>query len=331
MITLKTPAGNSHAGLIGLGVYRPTRVVPNSEVIEAIDSSDEWIRERSGIIERRFAQSHETAASMGAIAAQNALDDAKIKAQDIDVVLVATFSHRFQTPSAAAEIAALIGANNASAFDISAACAGFCYGIGIADSLIRAGSAKNILVIGTEKLSDIINMSDRGTAFIFADGAGAVVVSPTSTQGIGPTIWGADGNARESIIMDPDLITAGKEGIPSLLTMQGQAVFRWAVGSMGDVCNQALAAAELDVSDLKAFVPHQANIRITDAIIKRINLPQHVVVARDIVTAGNTSAASIPLALHALRESGEIKKGEPFLMVGFGAGLAYASQVALAP
>ena len=331
MTNLNTPQTNSHAGLIGLGIYRPSKVVPNSEIVDAIDSSDEWIRERSGIIERRFASADETAASMGAIAAKNALVDAKLSADQIDVVLVATFSHRYQTPSAAAEVAATIGANNASAFDISAACAGFCYGIGIADALVRAGSAKNVLVIGTEKLSDIIDMTDRGTAFIFADGAGAVVVSKTDKQGISPTVWGADGNAHEAIIMQPDSVTAGKEGVPSLLTMQGQAVFRWAVGSMGDVCHQALEASGLTADELKAFVPHQANIRITDAIVKRFNFPQSVVIAKDIETAGNTSAASIPLALHALREAGQVKKGDPFLMVGFGAGLAFASQVALVP
>lgn len=331
MTKLKTPAPTSHAGLIGLGVYRPSRVVPNSEIVDAIDSSDEWIRERSGIIERRFAGPAETAASMGAAAAKNAIADAGLTVEQIDVVLVATFSHRYQTPSAAVEVAAEIGAVNASAFDISAACAGFCYGIGLADALIRAGNAKNILVIGSEKLSDITNMSDRGTAFIFADGAGAVVVGPTQEQGIGPTIWGADGTAREAIIMEPDLVTAGKQGVPSLLTMQGQAVFRWAVGSMGDVCQRALDAAEIETSDLKAFVPHQANIRITDAIVKRFNFPDSVVIAKDIQTAGNTSAASIPLALHALREAGQVKKGDPFLMVGFGAGLAFASQVALVP
>jgi 3-oxoacyl-[acyl-carrier-protein] synthase-3 len=331
MTNLNTPQTTSHAGLIGLGIYRPSRVVPNSEIVDAINSSDEWIRERSGIIERRFASADETAASMGAIAAKNALLDAKVSADQIDVVLVATFSHRYQTPSAAAEIAATIGANNASAFDISAACAGFCYGVGIADGLVRSGNAKNVLVIGTEKLSDIIDMTDRGTAFIFADGAGAVVVSKTDKQGISPTIWGADGNAREAIIMQPDSVTAGKEGVPSLLTMQGQAVFRWAVGSMGDVCHKALDASGLTAEELKAFVPHQANIRITDAIVKRFNFPQSVVIAKDIETAGNTSAASIPLALHALREAGQVKKGDPFLMVGFGAGLAFASQVALVP
>ncbi len=331
MTKIKIPATNLNAGLIGLGVYRPARVVPNSQIVDAIDSSDEWIQERSGIIERRFAEPAETVASMGAMAAKNALADAGLKAEQIDVVLVATFSHRYQTPSAAVEVAAEIGATNASAFDISAACAGFCYGVGLADALVRAGNAKYVLVIGAEKLSDIINMSDRGTAFIFADGAGAVVVGPTQEPGIGPTIWGADGTAREAIIMEPDLVTAGKQGVPSLLTMQGQAVFRWAVASMGDVCQRALDAADLKASDLQAFVPHQANIRITDAIVKRFSFPESVVIARDIQTAGNTSAASIPLALHALREAGQVKKGDLFLMVGFGAGLAYASQVALVP
>ncbi len=197
--------------------------------------------------------------------------------------------------------------------------------------MIRSGVAKYILLIGAEKLSEIVNFEDRGTAFLFADGAGAVIIGETKVQGIGPTIWGADGTQLDAIIMEPDVFTAEKTGNPSVLTMQGQQVFRWAVGQMGDACTQAMTAAGVSVADLAAFVPHQANNRITDALVKQLNLPDHVAIARDIQYSGNTSAASVPLALARLRENGEIKSGDLVLMVGFGAGLVHAAQVALVP
>jgi 3-oxoacyl-[acyl-carrier-protein] synthase-3 len=331
MITLNTPAPIAHAGILGLGVFRPERVVTNDEICLKIDSNDEWIQERSGIIERRHAGANEHVVSMATAAARKALADAGITAEQLDLVMVATVTHRYQTPSASVEVAAALGAVNAAATDTSAACAGFCYGLGIADGMIRSGVAKYILLIGAEKLSEIVDFEDRGTAFLFADGAGAVIVGPTEAQGIGPTIWGADGTQLEAIIMEPDVFTAERSGKPSVLTMQGQQVFRWAVGQMGDVCAQAMAAAGVTVNDLAAFVPHQANNRITDALIKQLSLPDHVAVARDIQYSGNTSAASVPLALDRLRENGEVKSGDLVLMVGFGAGLVHAAQVALVP
>jgi 3-oxoacyl-[acyl-carrier-protein] synthase-3 len=331
MIKLPVPDTSSHSAILSLGAYRPSRVVKNDELAARIDSSDEWIRERTGITERRFGGPDETIVTMGFEAAKQALEQAEINASDIDVVIVATFTHRYQTPSAAAEIAALIGATNASAFDIGAACAGFTYGIGLADSLIRSGSATNVLLVGTEKISDFTNFDDRGTAFLFADGAGAAIIGQSDLQGIGPTVWGADGSAREAIIMEPDTVTAGHQGVPSLLTMEGQRVFRWAVGSMGEVCDRALKAAGVTPDDIKAFVPHQANLRITDALVKRLKFPESVIIARDVTVSGNTSSASIPLALDALRQTGSVKSGDLVLMVGFGAGLAFAAQVALVP
>ena len=331
MITLNTPTPVAHAGILGLGVFRPERVVTNDEICQKIDSNDEWIQERSGIIERRHAGANEHVVSMATAAARKALADAGITADQLDLVMVATVTHRYQTPSASVEVAAALGAVNAAATDTSAACAGFCYGLGIADGMIRSGVAKYILLIGAEKLSEIVDFEDRGTAFLFADGAGAVIVGPTQAQGIGPTIWGADGTQLDAIIMEPDVFTAERTGKPSVLTMQGQQVFRWAVGQMGDVCVQAMTAAGVTVNDLAAFVPHQANNRITDALVKQLNLPDHVAVARDIAFSGNTSAASVPLALDRLRENGEVKSGDLVLMVGFGAGLVHAAQVALVP
>ena len=331
MITLNTPAPIAHAGILGLGVFRPERIVTNDEICLKIDSNDEWIRERSGIIGRRHANANEHVVSMATAAARKALADAGITAEQLDLVMVATVTHRYQTPSASVEVAAALGAVNAAATDTSAACAGFCYGLGIADGMIRSGVAKYILLIGAEKLSEIVDFTDRGTAFLFADGAGAVIIGPSQTQGIGPTIWGADGTQLDAIIMEPDVFTAEHTGKPSVLTMQGQQVFRWAVGQMGDVCTQAMAAAGVTVNDLAAFVPHQANNRITDALVKQLDLPDHVAVARDIQYSGNTSAASVPLALDRLRENGEVKSGDLVLMVGFGAGLVHAAQVALVP
>ena len=331
MITLNTPAPIAHAGILGLGVFRPERIVTNDEICLKIDSNDEWIRERSGIIERRHANANEHVVSMATAAARKALADAGITAEQLDLVMVATVTHRYQTPSASVEVAAALGAVNAAATDTSAACAGFCYGLGIADGMIRSGVAKYILLIGAEKLSEIVDFTDRGTAFLFADGAGAVIIGPSQTKGIGPTIWGADGTQLDAIIMEPDVFTAERSGKPSVLTMQGQQVFRWAVGQMGDVCTQAMAAAGVTVNDLAAFVPHQANNRITDALVKQLDLPDHVAVARDIQYSGNTSAASVPLALDRLRENGEVKSGDLVLMVGFGAGLVHAAQVALVP
>ena len=331
MIKLPTPDTSHRSTILSLGTYRPSRVVKNDELAVRIESSDEWIRERTGITERRFGGPDETVVTMGFEAAKQALEQAEINASDIDVVIVATFTHRYQTPSAAAEIAALIGATEASAFDVGAACAGFTYGIGIADALIRAGSASHVLLVGSEKISDFTNFDDRGTAFLFADGAGAAIIGQSDVQGIGPTVWGADGAAREAIIMAPDTVTAGQQGIPSLLTMEGQRVFRWAVGSMGEVCDRALIAAGVTPADIKAFVPHQANLRITDALVKRLKFPESVIIARDVTVSGNTSSASIPLALDALRQAGSVKSGDPVLMVGFGAGLAFAAQVALVP
>jgi 3-oxoacyl-[acyl-carrier-protein] synthase-3 len=318
---------------MSVGSYRPSRVVDNHEVAGPIDSSDEWIRERSGIIERRWASAEETVADMALAAAGKALANAGIGPEAVSMVLVATVTHPFQTPSAAAEVAHRLGARGAGALDVAAACAGFCYALGIADNLVRSGTSEYVLVIGVEKLTDFVSKTDRGTAFIFADGAGAVVVGPSDHPGIGPVVWGADGGQKDAITMTQswtDYRDHPSEQYP-VLTMQGQAVFRWAVGEMSKVCTEALVAAGITVDDLTAFIPHQANMRITDAMVRALKLPEHVVVARDIATAGNTSAASVPLALDRLVENGDVQSGGLALLIGFGAGLAYAAQVVELP
>ena len=333
MVAIKSPSPERHSKIMSVGVYRPRRSVPNSEIIAAIDSSDEWIKERSGIHARRIASDDESVVSMSVAAAKSALERAGISAEQLGAVICATVTYPFQTPSAATDIALQLGAPKVPAFDISAACAGFCYGVGIASDLVRAGTAEYVLLVGVEKLSDFTDPTDRGTAFIFADGAGAVIIGPSDTPGIGPMIWGSDATAREAIMMEPswvDLRDPDSIGWPDI-KMQGQAVFRWAVYQIAPVALEALSAAGISAEQLDAFIPHQANERIIDAMAKAMNLPERVAIARDIRNSGNTSAASIPLAMDALYQEGAIKSGDTALLIGFGAGLVYAAQVVQLP
>jgi 3-oxoacyl-[acyl-carrier-protein] synthase III len=325
--------GAQHARILGVGAYRPSRVVTNDEICEHIDSSDEWIRERSGIITRHFAAADESVVDMAAAASEKALAGAGVSADRVDAVIVGTVTHLWQTPSAAAELAFRLGTGTPAAFDISAACAGFSYGLAIAQDLIKGGSATHVLVVGVEKLSDLTDPTDRGTAFIFGDGAGAVVVGPSDVPAIGPVVWGSDGEQTEAIIQDtPWDVLRDDPGhkFPSL-RMSGPQVFRWAVYEMAKVAQQALDVAGITAADLDAFIPHQANMRITDAMMKQLALPDSVVVARDIAETGNTSAASIPLAMGRMLEEGQIKSGDVALIIGFGAGLVYSAQVVVVP
>lgn len=333
MATLASAPGVPHTRLLGLGSYRPRTVVPNSEIVEAIDSSDEWIQQRSGIRTRRIAAEDETVQMMAVAASRQALERSGIEASQIDCVLVATISHMFQTPAIATAIAHELGTDQAAAFDVSAACAGFCHGVAMAADMVRAGSAGHVLVIGVEKLSDITDDTDRGTAFIFADGAGAVVVGPSDVPGISPVVWGSDGEQYDLIRQREDWRDVVAADIPVIphLVMQGNAVFRWAAFTMAKVAQQALDRAGITVDDLDVFVPHQANMRITDAMARALKLPDRVRIARDIAEQGNTSAASIPLALDRMMAEGEAKSGDTALFIAFGAGLAYAAQVVTVP
>ena len=255
---IQTSKGSPNAAILGIGAYRPSRVIPNAEVIEAIDSSDEWIQQRSGIKQRRWAMPEETVQMMSVAASRRALEHAGIDARQIDTVVVATVSHMLQTPAIATAIAYELGTDQAAAFDISAACAGFCHGIALANDFVRAGSARHVLVIGVERLSDLTDVGDRGTAFIFADGAGAVVVGPSDSPGIGPVVWGSDGEQFDLIRQKEDwrdVIASGEPVIPHLI-MQGNPVFRWASYAMAKVGQQALDRAGITAVQLDCFVPH---------------------------------------------------------------------------
>jgi 3-oxoacyl-[acyl-carrier-protein] synthase III len=326
-------AGAPHAALLGLGAYRPRREVPNAEIVEAIDSSDEWIQQRSGIKSRRFAEPDESVQMMSVAASRIAIERAGIDPAQIDGVIVATISHLLQLPAVATAVAHELGLQRPVAFDISAACAGFSHGIALASDMIRGGSAKYVLVVGVERLSDLTDPTDRGTAFIFADGAGAAVVGPSEEPGIRPVVWGSDGEQFDLIRQREDwrdVLASDNPRMPHML-MQGNAVFRWAAFEMAKVAQEALDRAGITVDDLDVFVPHQANMRITDAMARALKLPPHVAIARDIADQGNTSAASIPLALDRLIEDGEAKSGDTALFIAFGAGLAYAAQVVTVP
>ena len=331
MSPITAPSGAAHARILGVGGYRPARVVTNEEICERIDSSDEWIRERSGIVTRRFAAPDESVVDMSVAAAGKAIAHAGIRPEEVGCIMLATVTHPLQTPSGAADVAHRLG-TTAAAFDISAACAGFCYGVGMANDMVRGGTAKYVVVIGCEKLSDFTDSYDRSSAFIFGDGAGAVVIGPSDTPGIGPTVWGSDGSQYDAITQRASWIDVRDHNVDfPMLTMQGQKVFRWAVWQMAPVAQRALDAAGIAAADLDAFIPHQANMRITDAMIKVLKLPEHVPVARDIAENGNTSAASIPLAMERMIESGEAKSGGTALLIGFGAGLVFAAQVVVLP
>ncbi len=337
MATIEAATGAPHAQILGIGAYRPSRVIPNSEVVEAIDSSDEWIQQRSGIKQRRWATPDETVQMMSVAAAREAIERAGIAPAQIDCVVVATVTHLLQTPAVATAIADELGTENAAAFDISAACAGFCHGISLGADMVRGGSAGHVLVIGVERLSDLTDLYDRGTAFIFADGAGAAVVGPSDTPAIGPVVWGSDGSQFELIRQKEDWRdVVGTPAVPGSgvmphLVMEGNPVFRWASFAMAKVGQQALDRAGIAVDDLDVFVPHQANMRIIDAMARSMKVPERVKIARDIAEQGNTSAASIPLALHRMIEEGEARSGDNALLIAFGAGLTYAAQVITVP
>jgi 3-oxoacyl-[acyl-carrier-protein] synthase-3 len=333
MVAIRSARGAEHAAILGIGAYRPSRIIPNSEVIEAIDSSDEWIQQRSGIKQRRFATPEETVQVMSVAAARTAIARAGIAPEQIDCVIVATVTHMYQTPAIATAIAHELGTNQAAAFDISAACAGFCHGVAMAADFVRAGSAGHALVIGVERLSDITDSTDRGTAFIFADGAGAAVIGPSDTPGIGPVVWGSDGEQFDLIRQREDwrdVLASDNPRMPHLV-MQGNAVFRWASFAMAKVGQQALDRAGVTLDELDVFVPHQANMRITDAMARAMKLPERVKIARDVAEQGNTSAASVPLALDRMIEEGDARSGDTALLIAFGAGLAYAAQVVTVP
>lgn len=332
---------NRYSKILGYGAARPDLIVTNDDIAGPINSSDEWIQQRTGIKTRHRASENISVTDLAVASAKDALKASGITGDQLDAVIVATVTHPYATPALATLVAEAVG-SKAPAYDISAACAGFCYGIAQADALVRAGTAQHVLVIGVEKLSDFIDNTERTISFLLGDGAGAAVVAASDTPGIGPTIWGSDGERWDAVGMTHSLLDIRNrdfianpvqedEKIWPTLRQDGQAVFRWAVWEMAKVAQQAIEAAGLTPEDLGALITHQANMRIIDQMVKTLKLPETVAVARNIECAGNTSAASVPLAAHQLLLDRPELSGKYALQIGFGAGLAYAAQVVQLP
>lgn len=321
---LRRRKGPPATRVLGIGSTQPDRVVTNHDLAELMDTTDQWIRDRVGIIERRFATEDELLVDMATEAGGKALADAGIAPSHVDTVIVPNCTMPSPIPNAAAQVAERIGVSAPGAFDLNAACAGFCYGLGVASDLIRAGSASQVLVIGAEKLTDVVDPTDRANAIIFADGAGAAVVGPAEQMGIGPVSWGSAGEHADTIYMREH----------RYIYQEGQSVFRWATTHIAPVAMDAVERAGLAPPDVDVLIPHQANLRIVEAIAKKLSasgMRDDIVVADDIKYSGNTSSASIPMALDHMRAEGRAREGDVVLAVGFGAGLSYAGQVMICP
>ena len=323
-----------HSRILGLGVYRPRNSVGNAEIAARLGLEEGWILKRSGIRQRGFAQPDEPLLLMAREAAARALASAGLEPAQIGCVVVATVTHLSQMPSLASHIVFELGAGDVAAFDVVAACAGFPYALAIASDMVKAGTADHVLVIGAERMTDIVDPADASTAFLFADGAGAVVVGASDRPRIGPVVWGSDGSRADAVGMTGYWDQALHDD-PSLpwprLGMQGWRVYRWAQSELASAARRAVEAAGLAIEDIDAFIPHQANLLITEELVKQLGLRKDVVVARDITASGNTSAASIPLAMEQLLAAGEVSSGMSALTIGFGSGLVYAGQVVEIP
>jgi 3-oxoacyl-[acyl-carrier-protein] synthase III len=325
---LRLPAIVPGARISGLGSVQPDNVVTNDDLAQRMDTDDQWIRERVGIQSRRIAEPDTSLVDMASEAGARAVKDAGLAPNEIDTVIVATCTMPNFIPNAAAQTAERIGIPAPGAFDLNAACAGFCFGVASAADLVRGGTSRHALVIGAEKLSDWLDWTDRSTAIIFADGAGAAVVSAAPDEGsvgIGPVAWGSAGDMAQAIRIKDET---------NALHQEGQAVFRWATTRIAPVALRAIELAGLTPADIDVFVPHQANLRIVEAVAKRLRVKgarADLRVADDIIHSGNTSSASIPLALDHMRADGRLRPGDTALLVGFGAGLSYAGQVVVIP
>lgn len=320
------------ARLTGTGRFNPPRVMSNTELESLVETSDEWIRTRTGIRERRIADDETGTADMGAGAARQALDEAGLAAEDIDLILVSTATPDRLLPSTACDIQALLGASNAGAYDFATACSGFLYGISMADGHISAGQAENVLVVCSEKMSAIVDWTDRSTCVLFGDGAGAAVVQPsTDERGILSSFMKSDGMLAEllyrpaggaRIPMDIDVLDQRQH----LVHMAGPEVFKSAVRSMCEAAEQALVRAGVSADEIDLLVPHQANMRIIEATARYANIPMDKVFI-NVDRYGNMSSASVPVALDEAREQGLIGEGSLVLMVAFGAGFTWAANV----
>ncbi|WP_328647107.1 ketoacyl-ACP synthase III [Amycolatopsis sp. NBC_00348] len=325
---MTTPHPGTRA--VSFGHYQPVRVVTNDELSAALGTSDAWITERVGVRTRHLAAPGESVADMATAAAGDALRRAGRTASDVDLVIVATCTAFDRMPSVAAQVAERLGIAEPGVFDLNAACSGFSYALAAADHAIRAGASQRAIVVGVDKMSDFLDWTDRSTCVIFGDGAGAALVEAADgidrIGGIGPVVWGSNPAKGQSITLG----SPGPHSLPATFRQEGAAVYRWATTALAPIARKACARAGIDPGDLGGIVTHQANTRIIAALARDIGA-RDAVVATDVAESGNTSAASIPLALSKLLERREIPAGAPVLLFGFGAGLTYAGQVITCP
>lgn len=321
-----------NAGIAGLGMCVPDRILTNTELAQTIDTNDEWIVSRTGIRERRVADAQTATSDLAVVAAENALADANIRAGDLDLVLCATTSGDYIWPATACVVQQRIGATWAAAFDLGAACSGFCYGLATAAGFIQSGAMRRILVIGADTLTKQLNWQDRGTCILFGDGAGAAVITPCSAdEGILASSLGADGSGIESVWIPaggtrtPDTHEVLEQKL-NCISMRGQEVYKFAVRIVPEVVEDALRKVCLHPADIDLLVLHQANIRIVESAAQRLNISMDKVVV-NLDRYGNTSAASVPLALAEAQQQGRIKRGDLVVTVGFGAGLTWAANI----
>ncbi|AJC56039.1 beta-ketoacyl-ACP synthase III [Streptomyces sp. 769] len=307
--------------ILALGHYQPSRVLTNDELAGMVDTDDAWIRSRVGIRTRHVAAPEETVDAMAAAAAEKALAAAGLATTDIDLVLVATCTATDRSPNTAARVAASLGLAAPATMDINVVCAGFTHALATADHAIRAGSATNALVIGAEKFTDVVDWTDRSTCVLVGDGAAAAVVTASPESGISPVLWGSVPEMGNAVRI---------EGTPARFSQEGQTVYRWATTQLPAIARKVCDRAGLRPEELAGVVLHQANLRIIEPVAERIGAV-NAVVARDVVDSGNTSAASVPLALAKLVERREVPAGAPVLLFAFGGNLSYAGQVVRIP
>ncbi|MFC0675869.1 beta-ketoacyl-ACP synthase III [Brachybacterium hainanense] len=304
--------------IIGTGFFQPERVLTNQELEAMVETSDEWIRQRTGIVTRRIAGEDDTVASMSAQAARMALADAGVDASEVTQVIVATCSNDERSPSAAGRVAEALGMSSPVAFEVGAACSGFEHALAIADQSLRTGASSTSLVIGAEKLSAVTDYTDRTTCILVGDGAGAAVLRPAERSGVSPVVWGTE----------PSLADAVRIGPPSgSFSQEGRKVLGWGLRQAPVIARRVVADAGLDMSDIDVFIPHQANLRMIEPLAAALDLREDAVVADDVIVSGNTSAATIPLAMAKLRAEGRVSSGDTALLLGFGGGFSWAGQV----
>lgn len=319
------------ANIVSTGMAVPDRIINNMDLEKMVDTSDQWIRERTGMFERHVCDSNIAASDLAYDASRQALDSAGITANDLDAILVATISGDYIFPATACVVQHRLGAKNCMAFDLSAACTGYIYGLSVAQAYIESGLYKNILLVGVDVLTKTVDWTDRSTCILFGDGAGATVIQPSETKGVIGTVLGSDGGAAEALYqpcggsripISEEAIRQGKQ----FLYMDGRSIFKQAVRVMAQTCLDVLDQCNLTLDDVALIVPHQANLRILEAVAKRLNVDMERMFV-NIEKYANTSAATVPIALHEALQQGRLKEGELALFVSFGGGLTWGANL----